>query len=480
MAQLTHFVKQDFTARSRTVSVYTEETNYTVSWADLTGAGFAAGDEVGVILSLRSRASTNTTHAWIAPLRGSTFAGAAQYADSQRIESAATAADSGHAFLGLGQFALAENDNLYIATRADSTATVTNDDFTIFIFKVSDLGSANFQYAVTTPSGDASTSPTDGASVTLPAGDWLIFASTEWLDDSTTADAFMTILVGGSEVQRVSVQGEDTANVFNLGAMVYAPGLSADTVAKIQYWVGTGTTHDCDFTTVLAIRLDAFRNKWGVHSTNTITHTALGTYQECAGNGAFSPDVTGPVLALCFPKHVYSEAGKRPYGRIQVGGADWPAAGVGRTGVCVNGPAAAHQAPFLAGYGSLTQGNSYDFDFDVAEDADINPNYSCTQQDAVIFSLELASGGGQTYTDTVSLDALLQAALSRSTSLDAYLQQSIPVTLSLDALLQILGSRTAAMDALLNATGLTRTASLDGLLNRVGIATSHSDRKSVV
>lgn len=82
--------------------------------------------------------------------------------------------------------------------------------------------------------------------------------------------------------------------------------------------------------------------------------------------------------------------------------------------------------------------------------------------------------GAQTETKTVSLDSLVQKALTRAASLDAYLQKSVPITLSLDALLQILGTRSAALDALLTSTGLTRTASLDALLNRAGITASHS------
>lgn len=452
MAALTHFVKQDFSYRDRTVSVWTEESYYTVSWSDLTGAGFANGDQVGLIVSLRTRASTVSTHAWITVRQGSTFSGAADIASYQRIESAGTVSNTGHAYLALDQVTLTTNDNFYIGTRADSTDTVTNDEYTFFMFKTSGLGSDNYKYQTTSPTGNAPTSPTDGASVTLPAGDWLIFATTLWLDDSASEDAFMTIVVGGSEVQRVSLEGEDTANAFVLGAMVYAPGLSSNTVAKIQYW-GEGL-HDIDRNAIMAIRLDAFKTKWGVHSTNTIQHQVLDTYQEAAGNGSFTPAVTGPVLAFGFFKHLMEDVSEKPYGRIQVDSSDWPTSGVGRTSTMVNGPVNAHFAPMLIGYGTLTGSTAYDFDFDIAEDSYVGEYYDCIQQDAVIFTLELA-GTVRTFTytstgesNTVSASAAILRAIPHSSTGESNTTTAILATLR-PQVLSAIGESTTALSSLI-------------------------------
>ena len=44
MVDITNFHKSDTASRTQTTIV--EETNYTVTWADLTGEGFADGDEL--------------------------------------------------------------------------------------------------------------------------------------------------------------------------------------------------------------------------------------------------------------------------------------------------------------------------------------------------------------------------------------------------------------------------------------------------
>ena len=46
MSALTHFVKTDITQRTTASLTAVELTDYTVTWADLTAAGFAAGDDV--------------------------------------------------------------------------------------------------------------------------------------------------------------------------------------------------------------------------------------------------------------------------------------------------------------------------------------------------------------------------------------------------------------------------------------------------
>ena len=470
MGVLTHYVKQDFTVRSRTASVDTEETNYTIPWATLTGAGFANGDQVAIIVTVRQGSSNVAGNSIFNIKIGSTFAGAVECPGGyQRIESALNSTDSGHAYLLVDDYTLVTNDNIYFSSYTTSTYTNRVDDFTCIVFKTADLTSTNYKYAEWAGDVAATVTEADGVSVTLGSGDWLILAAMKWEDDSISANAFMGIKVGGVEVQRVSLQGEDTADIFHTGAMVYAPGVAADTIAKSTYWVSADGTHDVTNIKIMAIRLDAFRNYWGVHSTNTVTHSVLDTYSEVAGNGAYTPDVTGANLALCFPKHVYGQATHAPYGRIQVGGADWPSAGVGRTSVIVNGPATAHQAPMLAGYGSLTATTAYDFDFDAAEDADISPTYNCTQQDAVIFSLELATAGVEVLADLASLtlttyDAVISTSVnvladSATLSLTIYnASVSVVVNVLADSASLIITTYNASVNAAVNV--LTSLASL--------------------
>jgi len=81
----------------------------------------------------------------------------------------------------------------------------------------------------------------------------------------------------------------------------------------------------------------------------------------------------------------------------------------------------------------------------------------------------------QTFTNTASLDALLQATVTTSASLDALLQrQAIEAQASLDAVLVKTIQLTVGVDALLRNTE-TKTASLDALLQKVETATASVD-----
>ena len=53
MPILTHFVRTDITQRSTTSLTAVELTNYTVAWTDLTAAGFAAGDDVLILVACK-------------------------------------------------------------------------------------------------------------------------------------------------------------------------------------------------------------------------------------------------------------------------------------------------------------------------------------------------------------------------------------------------------------------------------------------
>ncbi len=80
------------------------------------------------------------------------------------------------------------------------------------------------------------------------------------------------------------------------------------------------------------------------------------------------------------------------------------------------------------------------------------------------FILIPSIGGATTYTDTLSIDALIQrAGLTQSTTIDALLQSAFSTSLSLDSLIAAVQSETLSLDALLQIVG-TRTVSVDALL----------------
>ena len=91
------------------------------------------------------------------------------------------------------------------------------------------------------------------------------------------------------------------------------------------------------------------------------------------------------------------------------------------------------------------------------------------------FYLIPSSGGATTYTDTLSIDALIQrAGLTQSTTIDALLQSAFSRSLSLDGLIAAVQTGVISLDALLQIVG-TRTVSIDALLQATKAGTVSVD-----
>jgi len=84
--------------------------------------------------------------------------------------------------------------------------------------------------------------------------------------------------------------------------------------------------------------------------------------------------------------------------------------------------------------------------------------------------LDLQEGGATTYTETVSMTALLQKlADTKTVDLDAYLKAVDTETLTVDALLKALDTETLTVDALLRAVDAVKTVNLDMLARALGV-----------
>jgi len=101
----------------------------------------------------------------------------------------------------------------------------------------------------------------------------------------------------------------------------------------------------------------------------------------------------------------------------------------------------------------------------VSEISDLNQNpWQLFRPAPSRFILIPSSGGGSTVTSAVSVDALLQrAGLTQSTSIDALLQAAFSRSLSIDGLIVAVQSGVISLDALLQIAG-THTVSIDALL----------------
>lgn len=438
---LGHFAKLDGTTRTTTSTTGAELTNYTITWANLTAAGFVAGDNALIIIGVKQWGSSATGNYSFAVGFGTTFAGRSEDTTSvQRAEAPGTAA--GDQYLWVKRRALVANQNIYFRGQA-TTGTASYDEFVCLILNYDDIGANDKLYAEATHSGNAPTSyDTSGAGAATPAaGDWWIVASSKWLVDGTAEDMFLAINDGTADIAEVSSESEDTADERVIGTMAYKAALGSGVTVRARYReAGATAPPDINATAIFGLRLDAFSDHWGQHTTNTITHSVIDTYQEFAGNGAYVLNNTGPFVIFGRPIHSTTEGTKRPYGRIQINNVDWLTATTNRSSVMDNG-AAQRIAPLLFGYNATQAAATLDIDLDTAEDTDVSPTYTCVEQVAVAFSLFMPGAAVNTVefgaikwgaTADVAVteialnaDAVVAKSLSVSTGAAAVVQASV-------------------------------------------------------
>lgn len=404
MANLTHFVKAIDSYTSTSVSAE-EHVAATVAWSDLTGAGFAASDDVLVFVTVKlcNSGVNNNTSFQIG--FGTTYAGRSSIADSlarnEPVQAAATNI-AGFNSIWFDRRTLTVNENIYFS-KWTTAGTATYKNFKVFIIKLADLSANDFGYADATHSGNAaSTYGTGGASFSTPAaGDWLIFCCTHWLIDSTTADLFVAISAGGSDYSEIQLEGEDTADEYTTGTIAYRAALGSGQTVRARYRTDDGASHDCDRTAVFGIRLDAFEDHWGAHTTDTLTIDETNWGATFATNASYSKTSTGPFIAFGWP--ICSTVGvvNNPSGRISLDGGTnyWPTEIYNRNSCNDNG-AAMQIAPVLLSYEASVANGSKNVLFALVEEWDANPTYNCDEQISAIFSLTLASSGPLTVNAT--------------------------------------------------------------------------------
>ena len=394
MAALVHFSKTDTTARTTNSATPAELTNYTILWSDLTTAGFAAGDNVVILVGVRvcdtGNANNNNTFAvGFGTTAGGGFASRVEDTTSQQQNEASS--NGGEQVLWVRKRVLVANENIYFSgSSLQASATCTFTGFSCLILNWDDLSASDKLYAEATHSGDSPTTYTTGASTTTPAaGDWWLVATQRALIDSGTADLFLAINDGAADVAEIRTEGEDTTDVRVIGTMT-AKALGSGVTVSARYRTDTAASHDAQSTAIFGLRLNAFVNSWFAHTTNTITHSVAATPQNFATNSAFVLSNTGPLLVVGWPLHTPIAANQRPYANIQINSADWPAAlgSAGNAATSDNG-VAARIAPLAYGYATVTAG-TLDIDLLCAANITIGTNYSCVEQVAVAFSLELA------------------------------------------------------------------------------------------
>ena len=387
MAALTHFSKTDNTVRTTTSTSTIELTDYTIPLANLTGAGFTVGDNVAIMVAVKTWNSSANNNNVFSAGHGTTFAGRATYDPGAHQRQEPVGTNAGDQFLWVGTSTLVTDENIYFSALT-TAGTASFQEFVCLVLKLADLPADAWFYESLSHTTAPAAYDTSGAGATIPAtGDWLLIGAGRFDIADTATDMLVAIHDGTGDLAEVRTQAEDITD-FRLVTTTAAKALSLGATVRTRYRVATATTHTASHTWIFGLRLDAFQDHWIAHTTNTVTHSSVDAYQEFAGNGAYSKGVTGPFVVMGWPIHGYNATTERPYGRIQIGGSDWPAANANRQAVADNG-AASKIAPFLYGYAASQGSGTLDIDLDCAEDA-VATSYSCTEQVAVAFSLELA------------------------------------------------------------------------------------------
>jgi len=272
MADITFLNHTDATVRTHTGDTTdTEMTDFTVSWSDMTTAGFANGDDVIVIMRINFSGDSGTNRFGCRYKVGSTFGGASALAEMIcELNRNSVTANGSKEFMYVDRLTLTTNDNIYTSLQNQNSGsnTISGKDFSCLILKLDDLAADDFRYAEDTSSGDAPTTDTDGASVTLPASggdDWLIVASIDWLVDSITIDSYHHLSLDSVVQQSLVFRGVDTADKLITGLVGYEDAAANSSVCKVVYSNNTSGTNDYTRSAIFALRLQAFTDSIGVY-----------------------------------------------------------------------------------------------------------------------------------------------------------------------------------------------------------------------
>ena len=347
MAAIIHFVKTDITQRTTSSTTAVELTNYTIAWTDLTAAGFAAGDDVLVRVACKVGNGNANGNSDFTVGFGTTFAGRTDDTSSHwQVEPV-----GGGAALQYQWFdrkTLVVNENVYFSGLSPTASAAQYDELVVWVIKLGDLTSNDFLYAENAPgTATPTTYDTSGAGATVPAtGDWLLFASARFDCVTVSSDVMLAIHDGTTDQSEVRSEGEDATDFHVYGTLAYRAGLAASTTVRVRHRAETASNWNTTHTRIFGLRLDAFEDHDGVHTTNTVTNSVLDAYSEFAGFPAYSKTSTGPFAVVGWPIHnngaATPDAACRPYGRIQINGSDWPVANANRKAVLGQRPFARH------------------------------------------------------------------------------------------------------------------------------------------
>jgi hypothetical protein len=265
--------------------------------------------------------------------------------------------------------------------------------------KLDDLDADDFRYAEDTSSGDAPTTPTPGASVTLPSdgGDnWLVISNVRWLEDSDTIDSVQQLSLDGNVRMAQRWEGEDTAETLDFLQIGYLPAASASAVCRVEYYNITSGINDYVQSSIFALKLDAFTNYIGNYSAGPVAKGTVNDTYVQTNSVSLELDATGDVAWFAQTIADITNASHDPYHRIQLANTDIVST-LGRRGSAAYNTNDQLQVSQF-GTISMTSGTKV-IDMDCAEDTNTTA-YNFIDSALVAFSMDLAINPKVTDVDT--------------------------------------------------------------------------------
>ena len=181
MANITNLQKPDAAERTTTSASLVEITQRTIAWAALTTAGFAASDDVFIILTFGLDSNSSTNRAICNFGHGTTFAGRTDFFPvSPEVEAQDVDALVGGRHLGwVIDHTLVVNELFYFSLAIPAASTARSANFNVTIIKKGDLAAGDWRYSqvANAIALDGTYATGRDAQITLPAAggdDWLI------------------------------------------------------------------------------------------------------------------------------------------------------------------------------------------------------------------------------------------------------------------------------------------------------------------
>lgn len=396
MTDIVHYAEQNSTIYTTTSASAVEVSALTVAWEDLTGAGFAASDDVLILWSW-STGGTDPINTNTEIREGSTFGGASTLATFANEVQASLGLEGGYQFTHLERITLTSGNDFYLglSTQTSSnTARVGNWSF--LAIKLDDLTeNTDFFFNENTTAEAPGTTYKSYASVTLPSGggdDWLILGSARIDVTSSLSTQFrVRFSLGGTGRMEQSHEGEDSDEFYGLGLIAYLASAGASDVCAIQCENATSNTHEHVRSAIFALRMEAFTDHAGVLDQTAVAAPTSGATFKEMDTMTHTASATGAVFY--FGQSIADVASDmQPYVRVQDDGADMMVnSDMFVNAISANDPTD-QLGPLAFGVADVASGsNTIDLDAAIRY---TSTAFNFDEHAIVTFSADLAAGGG--------------------------------------------------------------------------------------